>query len=324
MNRRIAAVRELDDCVYNIRQLPRHNRFLLGPTSEELKKLAAEGSIVVNITEISSDAIVVSMSAIKTIKLPELTASKVSWKAVGSQHHLTSPGYGIGAGIASFLPFHAAGDHAAGSAENTFSRVVSSYTPTMKALAYARECVSTKLKFSNDKPKLLIVTMPTTPGERPLPGVTKERSEVQMVVEPEFLVQLLIQPRAKKVLHGFFQQLSGPSRGWRVNVSLRAGFGHVIGSLWPSEDATCVEVAKGFYEQLRTSRHAHESNKAVAAALHDSAHSALVGYCAFAALWATWGALRQSESCKGRRGRKKDRKTKEERVAEGLLEEGLG
>ncbi|KAI9863865.1 MAG: hypothetical protein M1813_003517 [Trichoglossum hirsutum] len=380
MKRRIAAVRELGGCVQDIRQLPGHERFLLGPTAEELRKSAVEGPIVVvNITDIRSDAIIISTSAIKAIRLPELTISHVeAWtrrdlsKYASREEHgknnkryrevlsqlwlkcvkpvlqeLESFGnsvsnnlpriWWVGVGIASFLPFHAAGDHSAGSTENTLSWAVSSYTPTVKALNYARERALITTRYNNDKLKLLIVTMPTTPGERPLPGVTKEMSEVRIVVGTTFSVQSLVQPNAKKVLdhlkhcdmvhfacHGVsdfmdpsnsclvlqedeepqsmpkldkltFQQvselslkrariayLSACSTAENRTVKLAdevihlasgfqvAGFGHVVGSMWPSDDGICVEVAKGFYEQLRTIPDVQESNKAVAAALHDS------------------------------------------------------
>jgi tetratricopeptide (TPR) repeat protein len=65
-------------------------------------------------------------------------------------------------GIMSLLPLHAAGDHNLGSTENTFSHVVSSFAPTIKALQYAREKSLFSLK--NKKPEILIVSMPRTPG----------------------------------------------------------------------------------------------------------------------------------------------------------------
>jgi CHAT domain-containing protein len=46
-----------------------------------------------------------------------------------------------------------------------------------------------------------------------------------------------------------------------------AGFGHVIGCMWPSNDSPCVDVAKGFYERLGADV---QSNRQVAEALHTS------------------------------------------------------
>lgn len=45
----------------------------------------------------------------------------------------------IGTGLASSLPFHAAGHHTTGSVENTYSCAISSYTPSLKSLRYVRD-----------------------------------------------------------------------------------------------------------------------------------------------------------------------------------------
>jgi tetratricopeptide (TPR) repeat protein len=243
MTRHLQAVKDLDECILDIRELPEHRRFLLGPTAEELKERASEGPIVVvNITDIRSDAIIVTSSTVKSIKLPELTETdainwirkdlityrsleergpknklyiqfllwlwskcvKIILQEVGDGRTPTSNNlsriWWIGVGIANSLPFHAAGDHSVGSTENTFHWAISSYTPTIKALAYARERISTTARFQNDESKLLIVAMPKTPGEMDLRGVEKEVSEIQKAVESTFSYQSLIQPSAKTVL----------------------------------------------------------------------------------------------------------------------------
>ncbi|KAB5511380.1 CHAT domain-containing protein [Coniochaeta sp. 2T2.1] len=86
----------------------------------------------------------------------------------------------LGTGFASSMPFHAAGTHTAGSTENAFDRVISSYTPSIKALGHARQRARAT---ANAHGSLLIATMPTTPGsgdprdpQKPsdLPGVMEE------------------------------------------------------------------------------------------------------------------------------------------------------
>src|SRR6266498_266650 len=53
ITRHVEAVKELDTCIYSVRLLPGHQRFLLGPTLDELKEWASEGPIVVvNVTDI--------------------------------------------------------------------------------------------------------------------------------------------------------------------------------------------------------------------------------------------------------------------------------
>jgi hypothetical protein len=47
-----------------------------------------------------------------------------------------------------------------------------------------------------------------------------------------------------------------------------AGFRHVIGTLWPSDDSVCVEVARSFYTELCRNGALDYSGRAVAMALH--------------------------------------------------------
>ncbi|KAK2855585.1 hypothetical protein FQN49_005049 [Arthroderma sp. PD_2] len=50
-----------------------------------------------------------------------------------------------------------------------------------------------------------------------------------------------------------------------------AGFGHVIGCLWPSIDRVCAEVAKGFYSSLFRQKDVQWESREVAKALRESA-----------------------------------------------------
>ncbi|MFF1904323.1 CHAT domain-containing protein [Kitasatospora sp. NPDC058218] len=74
-----------------------------------------------------------------------------------------SPGGALAA-----LPLHAAGHHDGRRA--VVDRVISSYTPTVRALAYARA------RAADPSPpgRLLVVTQPETPGARPLHGARRE------------------------------------------------------------------------------------------------------------------------------------------------------
>lgn len=377
--RRIAAVKELEDCIHQIREIPGYDRFLRGPTLEELKQQAAEGPIVVvNITDIRSDAIIISAAAIQHINLAKQTASKAEkwiqqdltsfvnifeygqnnrkyclfllwlWLAcvkpvlekLGLNGQPASSGltriWWIGVGIASYLPFHAAGDHASGSTENTFHHAISSYTPTIKALQYARECVKRASTFHQDKSKLLIVSMPTTPGESDL-DVAEEKSNIPRILGDAFSHKPLDSPSAQMVLdnlphfdmvhftcHGvsdpsnpsksslILQRLQdGASLPMRDNLTVQhisgsnlkrariaylsacstaenkvkqltdevihiassfqvAGFGHVIGAMWPSESDVSTRVAMGFYQRLKASDCDWSNPVAFAKALHES------------------------------------------------------
>jgi tetratricopeptide (TPR) repeat protein len=80
-------------------------------------------------------------------------------------------------GPATLLPIHAAGHHdarAPGGSRSALDRVISSYTPTVRALAAARgqESVS-------GPPRRLVVAMPETPDAEPLRGVAEEVKVIQ-------------------------------------------------------------------------------------------------------------------------------------------------
>jgi len=81
MTRHREAVKELDECIHSIRQLPGHERFLLGPTLDELKGWASEGPmVVVNVTDVRSDAIIVTNSGVNSMRLPKLTETDaIKW-----------------------------------------------------------------------------------------------------------------------------------------------------------------------------------------------------------------------------------------------------
>lgn len=66
-----------------------------------------------------------------------------------------------------------------------------------------------------------------------------------------------------------------------------AGFSHVIGSMWPSEDGICVQVAGLFYAGLAS----HGPNLAIEAsvyALHDAVRNIQVRYMRAPLLWAQY------------------------------------
>jgi tetratricopeptide (TPR) repeat protein len=82
-------------------------------------------------------------------------------------------------GLLAQLPLHAAGHHRDsakdGRRDTVIDRVVSSYTPTVRALRYARRHIAALPAPAN----ALIVAMPTTPGHNPLPQVHAEVTMLQ-------------------------------------------------------------------------------------------------------------------------------------------------
>ena len=102
----------------------------------------------------------------------------------------------IGVGELSRAPFHAAGNHRPGSTDNTLSRAISSYVPSIKALVYSRRRPfrlgareyrgRVKSAVGLTFPNILLVTMAETPGEfAPLPRVEQEVQSVMDVFDHE-------------------------------------------------------------------------------------------------------------------------------------------
>lgn len=99
----------------------------------------------------------------------------------------------IGTGLASSFPFHAAGNHLTEPNESTISRVLSSYTPSLGALLYTRnrEPLSDQMAHC---PKLLTVSMATTPGADDLDGVFAETVAVAETIGNYVHAECLSQP----------------------------------------------------------------------------------------------------------------------------------
>ncbi|RFU29015.1 hypothetical protein B7463_g7313, partial [Scytalidium lignicola] len=248
-NRR-EALGEIEELASKIRQLPGFERFQMSLDIGELKMLASEGPIlVVNISDISADAIILTPHEIKALHLPEQLLKKApqfathistrtvavatnrkitvddkkprgdlySWlwrncvklvldelDVMGFQGSERPRVWWIGSGFASSLPFHAAGvDFGPTSLENTLSRVVPSYTPTIKALAHSRSRASIPVKADANENKVnsvLLVAMPTTVGHQHLPGVDDEKTAIQRACRGVYDVKELRLPSAENVL----------------------------------------------------------------------------------------------------------------------------
>ena len=96
------------------------------------------------------------------------------------------------------IPIHAIGDGTKASRASVYSRVISSYAPSIKALIYAREREFTFL--STPSPHLLVATMETTPGIfNWLPGINDEVTAIKKIMEDQVKITHLTQPEAQVV-----------------------------------------------------------------------------------------------------------------------------
>lgn len=83
------------------------------------------------------------------------------------------------AGVLTLLPIHAAGRHALSDSDAVIDRVISSTIPNVGALIRAREAVPITAE-----PQVLVVAMPTTPGEDDLLGAAAEAAMLQELWSP--------------------------------------------------------------------------------------------------------------------------------------------
>jgi tetratricopeptide (TPR) repeat protein len=251
------AYRQMEVCEHQIRQKPGFEHFLQPPPTEELTACASEGPIViVNATDISSDAIIVLPSGPKAIALTQLAsqAPEAFQKALGRSRAINERGFQrdiesdvrlehsteflswlwsscvkpvlqelacydpspnpdkirrvwwIGTGAASSLPFHAACQYHNGriaGAESCFDQTIPSYTPTIKALGNARKRRLAVGKFNSKDTSILVVTMPTTPGQTALSGVAREEEAITEATKHAYTIRPpLRHPTADKVLTG--------------------------------------------------------------------------------------------------------------------------
>ncbi len=95
------------------------------------------------------------------------------------------------------LPLHAAG-RSEGRLDSVLDRVVSSYTPTVSALLRARRAQQAASASTVDHEcRVLLVSLPQTPGELPLPHVEAEAEAVSLRM-PSSRVTVLEQERATR------------------------------------------------------------------------------------------------------------------------------
>lgn len=104
----------------------------------------------------------------------------------------------VGSGLLNLFPIHAAGYHGQGSTQNALDRVVSSYTPTLRSLMYARENMATA---SRVKPqKAMLVGMLRTPGQTNLPHVQEEIEELRKLLSPHVEIKAIDDPTKARIL----------------------------------------------------------------------------------------------------------------------------
>jgi hypothetical protein len=154
---------QLQTTIQEIREIPRFGKFLLPPSEEDMKSAAAYGPIVViNVSDYRCDALIIEKDKLHSIILPHLERQHLDhlgkitkyeaemlewlWEAIaepvlgvlgfdkppmdGQWPHIRW----IPTGALCRIPIHAAGFHCDGSKNTVMDRVISSYSPSVKAL----------------------------------------------------------------------------------------------------------------------------------------------------------------------------------------------
>ncbi|MEX5258606.1 CHAT domain-containing protein, partial [Kocuria arenosa] len=213
-----AAAAELARVLEEIRAHPGFARFLQPRPVAELLPAAAKGPVVLlNVTELRSDALILTPDGIEVLPLEgidptavagqtkaflealegvthpsqevrevseEILASVLGWlgeritgPVLDHLGHTTTPPPGSSwprvwwcpSGALTLLPLHAAGHHRAepsGASGSVIDRVISSTTPTLRALLRAHQ----RPPLPPEQQKMLVVAMPHTPHQSDLPG----------------------------------------------------------------------------------------------------------------------------------------------------------
>ncbi|KAF2626795.1 hypothetical protein BU25DRAFT_411322 [Macroventuria anomochaeta] len=217
---------ELEELIMEIRQQPGFESFLLPPSGGLLLSAAENGPVVViNVSGFRCDAFLIRLHDVQALPLPDLTEQELRAKARGflkthetlawlwdavaspvlSALGFTAPPTGddwphvwwiLTAALSKF-PLHAAGRHFVGSTETVIDRVMSSYSPSLKAFIHSRQS-SAPSKLSIAPGQALLVAMPDAPSLPMLGHANEEVMVLQALLESGPLALKTIQPGRSK------------------------------------------------------------------------------------------------------------------------------
>lgn len=193
--------KEWDELILEIRKIRGFEHFLLPPSTSEMQAAARHGPVVViNVSEYRCDALLVEQHQVRALPLANLSSKDIREKAgsstLGNLRVLewlwdtvacpvlealgfTGPPpdgkwphvWWVPTGLLTRFPLHAAGRHRKRSFETVLDRVMSSYSPTLKAIIQGRRYRIP----SSTSARALLVAMEDTPGNSVrLPFATKE------------------------------------------------------------------------------------------------------------------------------------------------------
>ncbi|KAF3157632.1 hypothetical protein TWF569_000197 [Orbilia oligospora] len=265
--------RKFSDLIATIRAQPGFDNFLLPLTETELKDAACFGPIVtINISPYRCDAFIVEHHRIQVLKLtglklkdvqehaqnprsssPVAIVSTLEWlwdvvcspilDALDFKNPVSDNNWPhiwwVPTGLLGQFPLHAAGYHEQNSTNTVLDRVMSSYALSVKALMHGRQHHVLSSAGSGIDQALLVAMKET-------PDLSSNRI-LPFQENPPFLGYL----SACLTDTNEAEKLAA-ERVHLISAFQLAGFQHVIGTLWEVSNKYCVEVARIFYETLRS------------------------------------------------------------------------
>ncbi|KAI0812990.1 TPR domain-containing protein [Xylaria sp. FL0064] len=206
-NQRREANKQLDALIEKIRAQPGFERFLLPPSKIDMQKAATDGPIVVvNVSSHRCDALIIELSDIRTVALPQLSQKDIESRNCQSLETLPwlwdailcpvldvlgftkTPSddcwphvWWIPTGPLVRFPLHAAGNHLNRVSATALDRVISSYSSSIKAIIHARQQQTSQGPVVGRR--VTLVAMEETPGQASLRFASEEINVVRTICE---------------------------------------------------------------------------------------------------------------------------------------------
>ena len=243
-SRRHKSSLQLDITIDKVRELPNFQSFLLPPTTNELMMAATpmHPVVLINVSSFRCDAILIQQHKITTLNLPHLHESTIKGVAtviksrspttyqmlellkwlwnVLAEPVLEELGFReavqagelqwpqvcwIPTGPLCLLPIHAAGYHCEPGSRTVLDRVISSYSPSIKALLYGRRNKAQRNPGqSQASNKTVLVSMGTTLGCSKLEFAEHETMELNRLLPAGIPREILHEPRKEEVLTALY------------------------------------------------------------------------------------------------------------------------
>ncbi|KUL81295.1 hypothetical protein ZTR_09390 [Talaromyces verruculosus] len=268
-DQRHQANEQFDSLIAEIREKDGFENFIGAPSLQEMQAAASSGPIVViNVSAYRCDAILVETQRVQALALQNLTQDEIKAKTLtadlGSPEVLqwlwdvvTEPvlnalGYTnrplcgqwphlwwIPTGLLTRFPLHAAGYHNRASGQAVIDRVMSSYSPSIKAMIQSRR----RPQVPATAAEALLVAMGETPGQSSLPYATEEIQKIKALchgmsltpVEPsQYKAQVESYLPRCKIFHFAGHGYTHPSDPSMSSLVLEDGKDHplTVGSLF--------------------------------------------------------------------------------------------